>query len=70
MQDAQEQEASRSMIRVKSSKKAPSEMAGIAFVSEGAANQVDWRAAMVADPIAKTKPPPCGGSTFLTKREC
>jgi hypothetical protein len=54
----------------KSSKKGPSEMAGIAFVSEGATNQVDWRAAMVADLIAKTEPPPGGRSTFLAKREC
>jgi hypothetical protein len=40
MQDAQEQEASRSMIRGKSSQTGPSEMVGIAFVSEGAANQL------------------------------
>jgi hypothetical protein len=32
-------------------------MARIAFCSEGAANQVDWRAAMVADLVAKTEPP-------------
>jgi hypothetical protein len=38
MQDAREQEASRSMIRGKSSKKDPSKMAGIAFCLEGAAN--------------------------------
>jgi hypothetical protein len=69
MQDAQKQEASRS-IGNKSSKTGPSEMAGIAFVSEGATNQVDWRATMVADLIAKTEPPPGGGSTFLAKREC
>jgi hypothetical protein len=48
----------------------PSEMAGIAFMSEGAANQVDWRAAMVADRIAKTESLPESGSTFLAKREC
>jgi hypothetical protein len=70
MQDAQEQEASRSMIRGKSSKTGPSKMAGIDFVSEGATNQVDWRAAMVADLIAKIEPPPGGRSTFLAKREC
>jgi hypothetical protein len=45
-------------------------MAGITFVLEGVANQVDWRIAMVADLIEKTKPPPGGGITFLTKREC
>jgi hypothetical protein len=57
MQDAQEQEASRSMIKGKSSHTGPSEMAGIVFVSEGAANQVDWREGMVADLIAKIEPP-------------
>ena len=46
------------------------EMVGIAFVSEGATNQVDWRATMVADLVAKREQPPSGGSTFLTKREC
>jgi hypothetical protein len=71
MQDAQKQEASRSMFKGnKSSKKGLNEMAGIAFVSEGATNQVDWRVAMVADMIAKTEPPSGGRSTFLAKREC
>jgi len=70
MQDAQKQKASRSMFKGKSSKKSLSEMAGIAFFSKGAANQVDWRASMVADMIAKTKPPLGGRSTFLAKREC
>jgi hypothetical protein len=42
MSDTQEQEASRSMFKgSKSSKKGPNEMAEIAFVSEGATNQVD-----------------------------
>jgi hypothetical protein len=68
--DAQVQEASRSMVRGKSLKKGPSEMAGIAFVSEGVANQVDCRATMVADLTTKTKPPPSGRSIFLTKRKC
>jgi hypothetical protein len=36
MQDAQEQEASRRMIKGKSSQTGPSEMAGIAFMSERA----------------------------------
>jgi hypothetical protein len=70
MQDAQEQEASRSIIRGKSSEQGLSKMAGIAFVSEGAANQEDWRAAMVADMVAKTESLPESGSTFLAKREC
>jgi hypothetical protein len=48
----------------------PSEMAGIAFVSEGAANQVNWRATMVSYLIRITESPLGGGSTFLTKREC
>jgi hypothetical protein len=65
MQDAQEQEASRSMIRGKSSQTGPSEMVGIAFVSEGAA-----RDGKVADLIAKIEPPASGRSTFLAKREC
>jgi hypothetical protein len=38
MQDDQEQEASRSMIRGNSSQTSPSEMAGIAFMSEDASN--------------------------------
>jgi hypothetical protein len=71
MQDAQEQEASRSMIRgSESSETGQSMMAGIAFVSEGATNQVDWRAGMVADLVAKIEPTPGGRSTFLAKREC
>jgi hypothetical protein len=40
MQDAQKQEASRS-IGSKSSEQGPSEMAGRAFMSEGATNQGD-----------------------------
>jgi hypothetical protein len=36
IRDAQEQEASRSIIRGKSSQQGLSEMAGIAFMSEGA----------------------------------
>ena len=58
------------MIRGKSSKMGPSEMAGIAFVSEGAANQVNWRATMVSYLKRITESPLGGGSTFLTKREC
>jgi hypothetical protein len=52
-EDAQKQEASRS-IGNKSSKTGLSERAGINFVSKGETNQVDWRATMVADLIAKT----------------
>jgi hypothetical protein len=71
MQDAQEQEASRSMFNGnKSLKKGLNEMARIVFCSEGVANQVDCRVAMVADMIAKTEPPSGGRSTFLTKRKC
>jgi hypothetical protein len=71
MQDAQEQEASKSMFKgSKSSKKGPNEMTGIALCSEGAANKVDWREVVVADMIAKTKVPSGGRSTFLAKREC
>jgi len=70
MQDAQERKASRSMIKGKSSKTGPSKMAGIDFVSEGAANQVDWRGSMVENLIAKIEPPLGGRSTFLSKREC
>jgi hypothetical protein len=42
MQDAQKQEASRSIGRGQVFEQGLSEMAGIASVSEGAANQVDW----------------------------
>jgi hypothetical protein len=70
MQDAHEQEDSRSMFRGKSSKKGLSEMAGITFCSEGATNHVDWRVAMLVDLKTKTEPPPGGGSTFHAKREC
>jgi hypothetical protein len=64
------QEAYRSMIRGKSSKKGPSEMERIDFILEGAIDSVDWRATMVADLTVKVEPPPGGRSTFLTKREC
>jgi hypothetical protein len=68
MQDDQKHESSRS-IGNKSSQPSPSEMTRIAFVLEGEANQVDWRARMVAYMIAKIEPPSSGRSTFLTKRE-
>jgi hypothetical protein len=43
MQDAHDQEASRTMIKGKSSKKGSSEMDGLAFVSKGAANRpIGW----------------------------
>jgi hypothetical protein len=41
----------------------------LTFVSEGVANQVDWREAVVAYMIVKTEPPLGGGSTFLANRE-
>ena len=69
MQDAQKQEASRS-IGSKSSQPGRSEMAGIDFVLEGATNQVDWREGMLAYLIVKIEPPLGGRSTFLVKREC
>jgi hypothetical protein len=69
MQDAHEQEASRSMFKSnKSSKKGLNEMAGIAFCLEGAVDQVDCRTTMVVDMVAKTEPPLGSGSTFLAKR--
>jgi hypothetical protein len=71
MHNDKEQEASRSMFKgSESSKTSPNEIAMIAFSPQGAANQVDWRVAMVADMIAKTEPLPGDGSTFLAKRKC
>jgi hypothetical protein len=71
MQDAQEKETSRSMFRgSESSETGHTIMEGIASVSEGATNQVDWRAGMVADLVAKIEPTLGGRSTFLAKREC
>jgi len=51
-------------------KKGSNEVAGIALCSEGATDQVNWRATLVADMIAKIEPPLGGGSTFVPKREC
>jgi hypothetical protein len=59
-----------SMFKGNSSKKGLKKMVGIVFVSKGATNQVDCRATMVVDMIAKTKPLLGDGSTFLAKREC
>jgi hypothetical protein len=71
MQDAWEHEASRSMFKGnKSLKKGLNQMVGIAFGSEGATDEVDWREIVVTDMIAKTEPPLGGRSTFLAKREC
>jgi hypothetical protein len=70
MQDAQEQEASRSIIKGNCLKQGPSKMAGRASVSKGAANREDWRVALVADRIMKMESLPVSGSTFLAKREC
>jgi hypothetical protein len=47
-----------------------SEMVGIASISKGASNQVDWRDSMVAYLVAETKLTRGGKSTFLAKREC
>jgi hypothetical protein len=71
MQDAQDQEASRSMIRgSESSETGHTVMEGIASMSEGVSNEVDWRGGMIADLIAKIEPTPGGRNTFLAKREC
>jgi hypothetical protein len=45
-------------------------MAGIAFMSEGATNQGDWKEDTAADLIANIEPPSGGRSIFLVKREC
>jgi hypothetical protein len=57
MQDAQKQEASRSIFKGKYLKKDPNEMVEIAFYSEQEVDQVDWRAAMVEDMVVNTNPP-------------
>ena len=62
MQDAQEQEASRNKLKVKSSTQGPTKSARIASMSEEAAKVKDLR--------SKTVLLPSIGSTFLTKREC
>jgi hypothetical protein len=77
MHDAQKREASRSKV---SSKKGPCHTAGLASVSEGATNQVDWRAVVVANPVWEAEPLPVweidilpgdvGWNTSLTKRKC
>jgi hypothetical protein len=58
------------MIRGKSSKMGLSEMAGIAFVSEGANQSGGLERNHGSDLVAKTEPTPGGRSTFLAKREC
>ena len=45
-------------------------MVEIDYVSEGATNQVYWRAGMVADLVANIEPTLGGRSTFFAKREC
>jgi hypothetical protein len=65
MQDAQEQEASWSMIRGKYLQTGLSKTTGITFVLEGAT-----KASKVADLIETIEPPPSGISTFFAKREC
>jgi hypothetical protein len=66
MQDSQEKEAYRRMIKMKSSKTGLSEMVGITSISEGEDNQVNWR----VDLVAKIELTPGGRNTFLAKREC
>jgi hypothetical protein len=74
-QDAQKQEASRSRV---SSKMGSCHTTGFASVTEGATNQVDWRAVVVADPVWETELLPeilpgdigVGENTSLAKREC
>jgi hypothetical protein len=65
-----------------SSKKGPCHTTGFASVTEGATNQVDWRAVVVADPVWEAEPLPVwetellpgdtgvGENTSLAKREC
>jgi hypothetical protein len=64
MQDAQKQEASRSRV---SSKKGPCHTTGFASVSEGAANQVDWRVVVVADPVWEAEPLPVWETDILPR---
>jgi hypothetical protein len=39
-------------------------------MSKVVANQMDWRAGMVVDLVAKVEPTPGWRTTFLAKREC
>jgi hypothetical protein len=70
MQDAQKREASRSRV---SSKMGSLHIAEFASVTQGVANQVDWRATVVADPVWEAKQLPgdigVGENTSLAKRE-
>jgi hypothetical protein len=75
--EAQKREAFRSNV---SSQERPCHTTGFSSVTEGAANQVDWRAVVVVDPLRETNPPPMwekeillgdgGWKTSLAKREC
>jgi hypothetical protein len=63
-----------------SSKKGPCHTIGFVQVTEGAANQVDWRVVVVANPMRETEllpvweteilPDDGGWNTSLAKREC
>jgi hypothetical protein len=76
-QDTQKREASRSRV---SSKKGPCHIPELASMTEGAANQEDWSAALVADPVqeamlltvweTKILQDDGGENTSLAKREC
>jgi hypothetical protein len=76
-QEAQKWEASRSSM---SSQEGPCHTTGFVSVTEGAANQEDWSAAVVADPVQEAKllpvweteihPDDGGWNTSLAKREC
>jgi hypothetical protein len=71
MQDTHEHEVSRSMFKgSESSETGQIMMARITCVSEGASNQVYYRAGMVANLVVKIESTPGGRSTFLTKRDC
>jgi hypothetical protein len=71
MQDDKEKKTSRIMFRGSdSSEIGQTIMTGITYVSEGASNQVYWRAGMVAYMVVKIEKNPGWRSTFLAKREC
>jgi hypothetical protein len=70
MQDAQEHDTSRSMfISSESSETSHIIMVGIYFLSNGASNQVYWRAGMVLYLVVNIEPTPGWRSTFLAKSD-
>jgi hypothetical protein len=76
-QEAQKREASRSNV---SSQEEPCHTTGFVSVTEGATNQEDWSAVVVADPVQEAEllpvweteilPDDGGWNTSLAKREC